>query len=142
MKLMLVLGALIAVMIAAGPSRGGGAAGMTPEQIFQASIDWQEVIGTWEAIPEDHPLSEDVPRVLRRQSGTLLTLRRDGTCRMFDQDHPTGADGVWTFENHEMFVKLGAERQQDFYVYGIKGDFMVTRSPAKGGKDQLWSRVR
>ncbi|MGC8906008.1 MAG: hypothetical protein ACP5M0_01025 [Desulfomonilaceae bacterium] len=142
MKLTLVLWASIAVMIAAECSLGRGAAGMTPEQIFQASIDWQDVIGTWEAIPEEHPLSEDVPRVLRRQSGTLLTLRRDGTCRMFDQDHPTGADGIWTFENHEMFVKLGAEKQQDFYIYGIKGDFMVTRSPVKGGKDQLWSRVR
>lgn len=115
---------------------------MTPEQIFQISIDWQDVFGTWEAIPEDHPLSEQAPRMLRPQSGTLLTLRKDGTCRMFDKDHPAGADGIWTFENHEMFIKLGSEKQQDFYVYGIKGDFMVTRSPAEGGKDQLWSRVR
>ncbi len=142
MKHILVLLTCLWVLVSFQMVLGGGPIGMTPEQIFQTSIDWQDVYGTWEAIPEDHPLAEQSPRMLRRQSGTLLTLRKDGTCRMFDQEHPAGADGIWTFENHEMFIKLSGEKQQDFYVYGIKGDFMVTRSPSKGGKDQLWSRVR
>jgi len=142
MKLIVVLWAFLAVQLFSDIAFCGSSVGMTPEQIFQTSIDWQGVFGTWEAIPEDHPLSERAPRMLRRQSGTLLTLRKDGTCRMFDEEHPAGADGIWTFENHEMFIKLGGEKGHDFYVYGIKGDFMVTRSPAKGGKDQLWSRVR
>ncbi len=142
MKLILVLLTCLCLLVPFRMVLGGGPIGMTPEQIFQTSIDWQDVFGTWEAIPEDHPLAEQSPRMLRRQSGTLITLRKDGTCRMFDREHPTGADGIWTFENHEMFIKLNGEKQQDFYVYGIKGDFMMTRSPSKGGKDQLWSRVR
>lgn len=141
MRGILVLCIFLTVLSAAEISQGNSSVGMTPEQIFQTSIDWQDVFGTWEALPEDHPLSEQAPRMLRRQSGTLLTLRKDGTCRMFDHEHPTGVDGIWTFENHEMFITLNGERQQDFYIYGIKGDFMVTRSPVKGGKDQLWSRV-
>lgn len=122
-----------------GSSTGSG--GVTPEQIFQPSIDWQAVFGTWEVIPEGHPLSENANRMLRQDRATLLTLRRDGTCRMFDKDHPAGADGIWTFESHEMYIKLHGGSERDFYIYGVKGDFMVTRSPIQGGKDQLWSRI-
>jgi len=116
--------------------------GVTPEQIFQPSIDWQAVFGTWEVIPEGHPLSENAGRTTRRDTSTLLTLRKDGTCRLFDPDHPSGTDGIWTFENHEIYIKLHSGKERNYYIYGVKGDFMVTRSPVNGGKDQLWSRVR
>lgn len=123
-------------------SSPAGSGGVTPEQIFQPSIDWQTVFGTWEVIPEGHPLSESPGRTMRRDATTLLTLRKDGTCRIFDRDHPAGADGIWTFENHEMYVKLHSGKERSYYIYGVKGDFMVTRSPVNGGIDQLWSRVR
>ena len=120
----------------------GSEVGITPEQIYQASIDWQSLIGTWEVLPEENPLAER----LRGSSGSsprnLMTLRKDGTCRVFSSDHPMGSDGLWTFENHEMFIKLPGGITMQFYVYGIKRDFMITRSPIVDGKDHLWSKIK
>ena len=73
---------------------------------------------------------------------TLMTLRKDGTCRIFDGQNPSGIDGVWIYENHHMSITLNGTSRLEFFVYGVKDDFMVTRSPVKNGVDQLWSRVK
>jgi len=116
--------------------------GITPEQIFQPTIDWPTLIGTWEVLPEDSPLAEPDKSNASTKIRTMLALRKDGTCRIFDPNHPNGSDGLWTWKDHEMVITLPGSANVDFYVYGIKGDFMITRSPVKGGKDQLWSRVK
>jgi len=116
--------------------------GITPEQIYQQAVDWQAVIGTWEVLPEDNPLAEKGKTAPPPSSRTLMTLRKDGTCRVFSKDHPTGSDGLWTFESHEMHIRLPDGSKAEFFVYGVRGDFMVTRSPIRDGKDQLWSRVK
>jgi len=137
-RLYLLLLLIFAAINTQAPAKAGGIA---PEQIFQPSIDWQKIIGTWEVLPEDNPLSEQ-----NRVGGTgphrvIMTLRKDGTCRVFDKARPLGSDGMWIFEDHEMSITFPTGARVDYFVYGIKGDFMITRSPARGGKDQLWSRV-
>lgn len=116
--------------------------GITPEQIFQPTIKLESLIGTWEVLPEDSPLAEPGTSESRSAHRTMLALRKDGTCRIFDRARPNGADGMWTFEDHEIFITLPGSPKVVFYVYGIKGDFMITRSPIRDGKDQLWSRVK
>jgi hypothetical protein len=116
--------------------------GIAPEQIFQSVVDWNKLVGTWEALPNVDPLNEKAEAVENTSNRVLMTLRKDGTCRIFNKDHPTGTDGLWTFGDHDMFVKFKNGRHLGFFVYGIKGDFMVTRSPIKAGKDQLWSKVK
>jgi hypothetical protein len=116
--------------------------GIAPEQIYQPALDHDALLGPWEALPEDNPLAE------RKKGGPVLaprmmmTLRKDGTCRIFDNENPSGADGLWTVEDHELYVTFQSGAVMEFFVYGVKGDFMVTRSPIKAGRDQLWSRVR
>jgi len=122
-----------------GPVLGSG--GITPEQIFQNTIDWQSLISTWEALPNEHPLGEREPGNSKPPARVLMTLRKDGTCRIFNQEHPLGSDGLWILEGHEMFISLPGGSKMEFFVYGIKGGFMVTRSPIQGGQDQLWARV-
>lgn len=117
-------------------------AGISPEQIYQPAIDWNGVVGTWEVLPDDNPLGEKQGRAAQPAVRTIMTLRKDGTCRIFDRKHPAGADALWTYENHEMFVKFPVGTSVGLFVYGVRGDYMVTRSPIKGGKDQLWSRVK
>ena len=119
-----------------------GAGGIAPEQIFQPVIDVQSLIGTWEVLPEVHPLEETGKANVNSSYRTLMALRKDGTCRFFNKEHPTGSDGLWTFDNHEMSITFKNGSQVGYYVYGIKGEFMVTRTPVKEGKDQLWSRVK
>lgn len=119
-----------------------GAEGITPEQIFQSVIDWNSLIGTWEVLPERSPLQEKSKGSEQTSDRTLMTLRVDGTCRVFDKAHPHGSDGLWTFEDHEMFITFKNAAGIELYIYGVKADFMVTRSPIKGGKDQLWSRIK
>ena len=116
--------------------------GITPEQIYQSVIDWNNLIGTWEVLPEGSPLEEAPKRGQQASERTLMTLRVDGTCRVFDKNHPNGSDGIWTFDQHEMFMTFKNAPGIEFYVYGVKGDFMVARTPIKGGKDQLWSRIK
>jgi hypothetical protein len=116
--------------------------GITPEQIYQQTLDWGAVLGTWENLPEVNPLAEKPARTSDPEFKTLMTLRKDGTCRVFDGLTPSGIDGVWIYENHHMSITLPAAGRLEFFVYGIKGDFMVTRSPIKNGVDQLWSRVK
>jgi hypothetical protein len=99
-------------------------------------------MGTWEILPEESPLEESETTESKTKHRTMLALRKDGTCRIFDPAHPNGADGLWTFEDHEMVITLPQNLKVEFYVYGIKGDFMITRSPIKEGRDQLWSRVK
>ncbi|MCX5871941.1 MAG: hypothetical protein NTY51_01730 [Deltaproteobacteria bacterium] len=116
--------------------------GITPEQIYQQTLDWGTVLGTWENLPEVNPLAEKPSRISDPEFKTLMTLRKDGTCRVFDGVNPSGIDGVWIYENHNMSITLPGAGRFEFFVYGIKGDFMVTRSPLKNGVDQLWSRVK
>lgn len=117
-------------------------AGMTPEQIYDPGLKWKRLIGTWEILPDDNPLGENRNKTKRRAPRMLMTLRKDGTCRIFNVDYPDGSDGLWTFEDHKMFITLPDASRLEFYVYGVKGDFMITRSPVKNGRDQLWSRVK
>jgi hypothetical protein len=118
-----------------------GAGGITPEQIFQHTIDWQSLIATWEALPDEHPLGEKEPGNSKSTARVLMTLRKDGTCRVFNQAHPMGSDGLWTLDGHQMFLSLAGDSKIEFFVYGVKGGFMVTRSPFEGGRDQLWARI-
>lgn len=119
-----------------------GSGGITPEQIYQATVDWKSLIATWEALPDDSPLAEKNSDNAKSQHRTLIALRKDGTCRVFNPDFPMGADCLWTFEDHRLFITFPGGLKVDYYVYGIKGDFMITRSPIKDGKDQLWARVK
>ena len=132
----------LSLMIAFHAISAMGAGGIAPEQIFQAVIDFQSLMGTWEVLPEEHPLEETGKANANSSVRTLMALRKDGTCRIFNKEHPTGSDGLWTFDDHEMSITFKNGSQVGYYVYGIKGDFMVTRTPVKKGKDQLWSRVK
>ena len=116
--------------------------GITPEQIFQPNLDWQTVIGTWEKLPEENPLAEKQNSVKTPAFRSLITLRKDGTCRIFNESYPAGADGVWSSDDHRIFVTIPGKAKIDMYVYGVKGDFMMTRTQEKNGMDQLWSRVK
>jgi hypothetical protein len=117
-------------------------AGMTPEQIYTPALKWKRLVGTWEILPDDNPLAQKRNKKNPRAHRMLMTLRKDGTCRIFNDDYPDGSDGLWTFENHKMFITLPDATGLEFYVYGVKGEFMITRSPVKNGRDQLWSRVK
>lgn len=116
--------------------------GITPEQIYQPELKLGSLIATWEVLPDDNPLAEKKQAGSKPAIRTLMTLRKDGTCRVFNRDHPMGADCMWTLEDHKMFLIFPGDKRVDFFVYGVKGEFMITRSPAKEGKDQLWSRVK
>jgi hypothetical protein len=129
---------LMGFLTPAWPAGGG----ITPEQIFLQVIDWQQVVGTWEILPEDSPLHEKNEGSTKPAVRTLMTLRKDGTCRIFNKEFPAGSDALWTFDDHQMFVTFPNGKRQEFYVYGVRSDFMVTRSPIKQGIDQLWSRVK
>jgi hypothetical protein len=120
----------------------GNTGGITPEQIYQPSIKWNDLIGTWEVLPEGNPLEEAPKQGQQASELTLMTLRVDGTCRVFDKNHPNGSDGLWTFDQHEIFITFKNSPGMEFYIYGVKSDFMMTRTPIKGGKDQLWSRIK
>ena len=85
-------------------SQSARAGGITPEQIYQHAIDWNSLIGTWEILPEGNPLEEEPKGSEQASERTLMTLRVDGTCRVFDKDHPNGSDGLWTFDQHEMYI--------------------------------------
>jgi hypothetical protein len=136
------IGFVFLLLLLAIPSFSWSTNGITPEQIYQPTIDWQNIVGTWEVLPEETPLAERDNPTTKPSSRILVTLRKDGTCRMFGPDHPTGADGLWTFEDHELYLKMHGQKDVGYYVYGIKADFMITRSPVVGGKDQLWSRIK
>lgn len=116
--------------------------GITPEQIYQDHINWEMALGTWEKLPEVNPLSESNRSRSDQGFRTLMTLRKDGTCRIFNAENQTGIDGEWRHENHCMFITLRGTTKLEFFVYGIKNDFMVTRSPLKSFVNQLWSRVK
>ena len=118
------------------------AQGITPEQIFQPTLNMNDMIATWEALPEENPLEEKAGPKTEALRRSLLTLRRDGTCRVFDKENPSGSDCIWSLEEHELHIRFPAGVAQEFFVYGVKSEFMVTRSPIKGGRDQLWSKVK
>lgn len=116
--------------------------GIKPEQIYQRNLDWEQVIGAWEILPENDPLTESGSGNLGKSFRSLMTLRKDGTCRVFDEKRPMGKDGIWNIEGHRMYITFPNGSKEGFYVYGVAGDFMVTRSPMENGMDQLWSRVK
>ncbi len=120
----------------------GGEVGITPEQIYSPHIDFKQLIDTWEVLPSDDPLSEK-PNLKRNSSQRILmTLRKDGTCRIFNEDHPNGSDGLWTYENHRMQIKFPSGSSIEYFIYGVRGDYMVTHVSGKDGRHQLWSRVK
>jgi len=133
---------VILLCVAGAPLWVPAGGGITPEQIYQDAIKWDNVVGTWEILPETNPLGENGKDGQKPSHRPLMTLRKDGTCRVFNQEFPMGRDGMWTMGDHEMFITFQEGSRIDFFVYGVKGDFMITRSPAKEGKDQLWSRVK
>lgn len=136
----ILLAALFLTALAVSPAARAG--GITPEQIYQHAIDWNALMGTWEVLPEGNPLEEEPKGSLPASERTLMTLRVDGTCRVFDRDHPSGSDGLWTFDQHEMYITFKNAPGIELYIYGVKSGFMVTRTPIKNGKDQLWSRIK
>jgi hypothetical protein len=133
---------LLAALLLAVPSLGSAAGGITPEEIFQRIIDWGLVIGTWEVLPEDNPLAEAKAKDSNTKPRSIMTLRKDGTCRVINKRYPAGSDGLWTHEDHKMFVTFQDGSRFDFFVYGIRRDFMITRSPLPTGEDELWARVK
>ncbi len=142
MKSQLFVSLILVLFLAAFPPVSLGAGGITPEQIYQPAIDWDKLIGTWEVLPDDHPLDEKVKNSRRPNDRTLMTLRKDGTCRVFNKDYPLGSDGLWTSEDHRMIITFPNGGKLDLFIYGIRGDFMIALSPIKNGKDLLWSRVK
>ncbi len=116
--------------------------GIKPEQIYQRELKWKQVIGAWEILPETDPLTESGKGNPGESFRSLMTLRKDGTCRVFDKKRPMGKDGIWNIEGHRMYITFPNGSKEGFYVYGVAGDFMVTRSPMENGMDQLWSRVK
>ncbi len=133
---------LFFVLLVPAPRQVLAADGITPEQIYQAKIDWNRVIGTWEALPDDDPLAENGKDNSKPSQPTLITLRKDGTCRFLGKDRPLGADGLWTSSDHKMFIAFPDKSRMELYVYGLTGEFMITQCPPETGKDQLWGRVR
>lgn len=142
MKGQLPVSIILALFIAAFPRVLLGAGGITPEQIYQPTIDWNKLIGTWEVLPDDNPLDEKVKNNRRSTDRMLMTLRKDGTCRVFNKEYPQGSDGLWTSEGHQMIITFPNGGKLDLFIYGIKGDFMMAMSPINNGKDLLWSRVK
>jgi len=142
MKGQLTVTTILALFIAVFPRVSPGAGGITPEQIYQPVIDWNKLIGTWEVLPDDHPLGERVNNNRRPTDRTLMTLRKDGTCRVFNKEYPLGSDGLWTSQDHKMIITFPNGGKLDLFIYGIRGDFMMAMSPIKNGKDLLWSRVK
>ncbi len=133
--------ALCACLAVHAPGRADSG-GITPEQIYQPKVDWAQLIGTWEALPDESPLEERPKKVAASSLRILMTLRKDGTCRVFNRDHPSGADGLWTFDDHAMFITFPNAKRLKYYVYGVKDDFMVTRNLQGAEIDLLWSRVK
>jgi hypothetical protein len=115
--------------------------GITPEQIFQPTIDINHLIGTWEELPDTSPL-QDTGSIHTSVARTLITLRKDGTCRYFSKSMPMGSDGLWVLEDHEIQIKLKNSSEIIYYVYGIKDDFMITKSKISNDKDVLWAKVK
>jgi hypothetical protein len=142
MKSQLPVWIILALIIAALPTALPGAGGIAPEQIYQSTIDWDKLIGTWEVLPDNHPLEEKVKNNRRPTERMLMTLRKDGTCRVFNKEYPLGSDGLWVSEDHKMIITFPNGSKLDLFIYGIKGDFMMAMSPIKNGKDLLWSRVK
>ena len=124
------------------PSLAWSGGGITPEQIYQPEIKLGSLIATWEILPDENPLAEKKQAGSKSHTRTLMTLRKDGTCRVFNREHPMGADCMWTMEDHKMFLIFPGDIRVDFFIYGVKGEFMITRSPVNDGRDQLWSRVK
>ncbi len=136
---LLIIASFLLTTAAQVPTRG---AGITPEQIFQPQINMDHLLGTWEVLPEESPLGEQAEKNSKPFSRTLMTLRKDGTCRVFNVDNPAGSDGMWTLTGHQMHISFSESPSLEYFIYGVKGDFMVTRTPIKDGRDQLWSRVK
>jgi hypothetical protein len=133
---------VLAVMIIHVAESSPVAGAITPEQMYQPEIEWGQLISTWEVLPDHDPLAERGREDKKPAPRVLMTLRKDGTCRLFNDNYPAGTDGLWTFESHKIFIALPDASRLEYFVYGIRGDFMMTRSPVQGGADQLWSRVK
>jgi hypothetical protein len=132
----------VPIVLGCAFSMGIAAEGLKPEQIYQPKIDCNTAIGTWEILPDTPPLEKKDKDPEKPANRTLMTLRKDGTCRLFDDDHPLGADGKWTCGDHELTILLSKEVRLELFVYGIKGDFMITTVRNGQTPDQLWSRVK
>jgi hypothetical protein len=134
----------MASLICLGAGNAGylHAGGITPEQIYETNVFWKELVGTWEVLPDDNPLAEKCPTLTTPPYRALMTLREDGTCRVFNEDHPQGSDAMWHFEKKRITITFLNAPSIVYYVYGVEGGFMVTRSDGTHGRDQLWSLVR
>jgi hypothetical protein len=159
MKISAITGTALAALVivgtghcqnAATPGPGGMTlepeAGLKPEHIYQKKIDWNNVMGTWEVLPEVNPLAERPKTGPGRTQRTLMTLREDGTCRVFDTERPTGSDGLWTYEKNRLYIGFPDSDKIEYLVYGVRlrkdGGFMITDQPGHRGKYVLWSKVK
>lgn len=120
------------------------AQGVTPEQIYQQVVSVNDITGAWEILPQENPLMEtgNENKDSRRK---LLTLRKDGTCRILDEADQVVTDGTWRLDDHELHLhpKGGAKKAyRTYFVYGIRNGFMVTRLKGAKAKDELWSRIK
>ncbi|MFH0824771.1 MAG: hypothetical protein V2B18_18620 [Pseudomonadota bacterium] len=133
------VGLVAALMVCPASSYGGG---ITPEQIYQPKIEWEQLIGTWEILPDDGPLAEKGATVSKPSFRVIMALRKDGTCRVFSENRTAGEDGLWTLENRKVSIALKDSSKTIYHVYGVKGDFMVTSLEGEKDVHQLWSRVK
>lgn len=130
---------LTCLFMVAGSAAAGG---VTPEQIYQPRLQLDHLVGAWELLPDEYPFDEKQGAGHKTRTREMMALRKDGTCRIFSAEHPTGVDGTWTLDDHSMFIKPTNGPRIDRFVYGVRADFMMTRSPIKEGRDQLWARIR
>lgn len=137
--LYLLLGTLLLALPISGHAQG-----VTPEQIYQQVISVDEITGAWEILPEENPLT-DSGNENKDSRRKLLTLRKDGTCRILDEVNHVVTDGTWRLDEHELHLhpKGGSKSAyRTYFVYGIRNGFMVTRLKGVKGKDELWSRIK
>jgi hypothetical protein len=117
--------------------------GIKPENIYTREMPpWRLIVDTWEILPNVDPLAEKPYLRNNTTQRTRMTLRKDGKCRVFNGDFPQGSDGRWFYQNRKITISLSNAPAIEYFVYGVKGDYMWTHTSRGGGSDQLWTRAK
>ena len=117
--------------------------GIKPEQVYTREVPpWRLIVDTWEILPNIDPLAEKPYLRSKSTQRTRMTLRKDGKCRVFNEDFPKGSDGRWFYQDRRITISLSKATSIEYFVYGVKGDYMWTHTSRKGGRDQLWTRAK